>query len=138
MRDQEELFKFKTINGKKVQIHLLGGLDGLERVQEVSPLLIPIFGIIQGSTAAQLEEGIEQKDLKIDFMSIGKSFVLNMKDIGVRKLVEDLLEGMAVDDNPIKDLNDYFAGNYAELIAFTAFAIQENFGSFLETPDMFK
>lgn len=107
----------KEINGKTLKIVLVGALDGIKITTQLSKVLFPVIGAIQGS----------QKDLS----SIAVAALEHIEEVNLENIIKKLFDGATIDDFPIKP-DEYFAGNYGELVDFLAFALEANFGSFFE------
>lgn len=124
----DRLVRKKTINGKEFQIHLLGAGDGIQTVTQISDLLIPLMGAVQGGAD-------EDGNVDLDFGKIATVFAMHMGNLDILAIITRLLKGLAVDGSEVK-IDEYFVANYGELIAVMAFALQENFSSFFDAMDM--
>lgn len=111
----------KEINGKNVKIVLVGALDGIKITTQLSKVLFPVLGVI-----SMKGEGEPQSVSEIVGAALEHSDELDLEGI-----IKKLFNGSTVDEFPIKP-DEYFSGNYGELVDFLAFALEANFGSFFE------
>lgn len=112
-------FKTKEIKDRTFQISLLPAGEGIQMAQKLSTLVLPIL------------EGAGEDEVEIDFMKIATGLSASIGDKELLAIIHRLVKGLAVDGKEVK-FDDYFRGNYGELIQVIAFALQENFGSFFE------
>ena len=112
-------FKTKEINSKTFQISLLPAGEGIQMAQKLSLLVVPLL------------EGADGEELELDFMKVATNLSSSLGDNDLLLIIKRLLKGLAVDGKEAS-FDDYFRGNYGELIQAVAFALQENFGSFFE------
>lgn len=112
----------KLDNGKEVQIILLPAGEGLATATRLFRTFAPSLGAI----ITTLEE-----DGSIDFMAIAYTLTEGLEDFDINALVLRLLDQFTINGMQ-QNFDDYFVANYAELVEILAFALKENFGSFLE------
>jgi len=105
----------QIINGKTVKIVLLKTLDGIKISKEISKVAVPAI------TALQQSDG--------DITQLAVALVNNLDSIDLGAIIIKLFDGATVDEFPI-NVDDYFAGNYGELVGFLTFALKANFESF--------
>lgn len=111
--------KVKEINGKTFQIYLLPAGEGIGMAQKLSGLIAPM-----------LEQGAND-EVSVDFIKVATSLSTSLGDNELLLIIKRLLKELAVNGSEVS-FDDYFTGNYGELINIVAFALQENFGSFFE------
>lgn len=111
--------KTTEINGKEFQIHLLRASDGVTIAQKLSTIV------------ATFLETDDKGEVDLDFSKIAKAVTSSLTDKELLEILSKLLKGMAVDGKEIS-FDEYFSGNYGELIKILSFTLQENFGSFFE------
>lgn len=109
----------KEINGKTFQIHLLSASNGIIIAQKLSS----IVATMMGSTSSD--------EIDIDFSKIATALSTNISEKELLEILGKLLKDMAIDQKAV-NFDEYFSGNYGELISVITFALQENFGSFFE------
>lgn len=108
----------RTINDKQVKIVLLGAIKGIKISTQLSKVVFPAIAAVQ--------EG------RGDFKDLIQSAISSLEEVDLSNIIKELFDGATVDEFPIKP-DDYFAGNYGELLDFMAFALEANFGSFFES-----
>ena len=113
------------INGTDIQIYILPATQGVGMTQKLGSLAATFFG----------ETSDNNGEVTIDFANIAKglSEALSFEELDM--MIKALLKDMAVDGKGV-NFDDYFAGNYGMLVKILAYALQENFGSFLEGLDI--
>lgn len=111
--------KQTTINGKEFQIYLLRAGEGVLLAKKLSGLV--------ASFLTTNDEG----EVTIDFSKIAEGLSESLSEKDFVEIINKLLKELAVDGRQI-NFDDYFSGNYGELVQILSFAIQENFGSFFE------
>lgn len=107
----------KEINGKQVKIVLVGAMDGIKITTQLSKVLFPALGAMNGkenSVSDIVGAALEHSD-----------------ELDLEGIIKKLFSGSTVNEFPIKP-DEYFAGNYGELVDYLAFALEANFGSFFE------
>lgn len=107
----------KTINEKEVVIVLVGALDGIKITTQLSKVIFPAMAAMQNGQGSITE--------------VVTSALEHAEEINLEEIIKKLFAAATVDDFPIKP-DDYFSGNYGELVDFLAFALEANFGSFFE------
>ncbi|MGB9095613.1 phage tail assembly chaperone [Erwinia sp.] len=109
----------KTMSdGKVLKIVLLPALQGIQMSTQLSKVAIPVLATMQRDNA--------------DLSEIALSALNNLDELEIEKMILQLFNGSTIDDFPIKP-DDYFSGNYGELVTFLSFAIEANFKSFFST-----
>lgn len=104
----------EIINGKTVKIVLLKALAGIKITSELSKVVVPAIAALQ-------ESG--------DMSKLAMALTNSLDEVNLEKIITQLFDGATVDDFPIK-VDDYFSGNYGELVSFLTFALKANFASF--------
>ena len=107
------------IQGQQYQIYLIPAGEGLRMAKTLAQTFLPLWG--QFMTSAQ--EG------NLDYSELAISLVGELDTFDVETLVRRLLKECTVDGKEV-DFDQYFMGNYGELVEIVAFAIQKNFSSF--------
>lgn len=113
----------ETINGKEVTIVLLGALDGIKMTTQLSKVIFPAIAALTGKG--------KEDNSAADFKELVMNALESLEDVDLATIIKKLFDGSTADDFPIK-ADDYFAGNYGELVDYLAFALEANFGSFFE------
>ena len=107
----------KEINGKNVKIALVGALEGIKITTQLSKVIFPAIAAMksgEGNVTDLVAAALEHTD-----------------EIDLEGIIKKLFNGATTDEFPIKP-DEYFAGNYGELVDYLAFALEANFGSFFE------
>ncbi|AUM59565.1 tail assembly chaperone [Salmonella phage BPS17L1] len=117
----------RVINGKKVNIILLGARDGIKMSMKLGKIVVPTF--------AQMLSSLTDKDKKevpmVPFKELVEACFDRIEDINLEEMATLLFQGATVDDFPL-NIDTYFQANYGEFIDYLAFALEANFGSFFE------
>lgn len=117
----------RVINGKKVNIILLGARDGIKMSMKLGKIVVPTF--------AQMLSSLTDKDKKeapmVPFKELVEACFDRIEEINLEEMATLLFQGATVDDFPL-NIDTYFQANYGELIDYLAFALEANFGSFFE------
>lgn len=117
----------RVINGKKVNIILLGARDGIKMSMKLGKIVIPTF--------AQMLSSLTDKDKKeapmVPFKELVEACFDRIEEINLEEMATLLFQGATVDDFPL-NIDTYFQANYGEFIDYLAFALEANFGSFFE------
>ncbi|UCJ01360.1 head closure protein [Escherichia phage C600M2] len=117
----------KVINGKKVNIVLLGARDGIKMSMKLGKIVVPTF--------AQMLSSLTDKDKKeapmVPFKELVEACFDRIEEINLEEMATILFQGATVDDFPL-NIDTYFQANYGEFIDYLAFALEANFGSFFE------
>lgn len=117
-----------TVNNVDYTATTFPGRKGMKCIT----LLIKMIGPSLGQAFA----GYDTADSALDISSLSegiKSLVSNLNSDEVISLVDSLLETVQtiIDGKKVKaDLDDYFAGNYGELVQVLFNVIKENYSSF--------
>ena len=114
------------INGKDIQIYVLKATHGVAMTQKLGSLAATFFG-----ESTESDDG----EVSIDFTKIANGLQANLTSDELDMMIKALLKDMAIDGRDV-NYDDYFAGNYGMLVKVIAYALQENFGSFLEGLDI--
>ena len=109
----------RVINGKKVNIILLGARDGIKMSMKLGKIVVPTF--------AQMLSSLTDKDKK----ELVEACFDRIEEINLEEMATLLFQGATVDDFPL-NIDTYFQANYGEFIDYLAFALEANFGSFFE------
>lgn len=117
----------RIINGKKVNIILLGARDGIKMSMKLGKIVVPTF--------AQMLSSLTDKDKKevpmVPFKELVEACFDRIEEINLEEMATLLFQGATVDDFPL-NIDTYFQANYGEFIDYLAFALEANFGSFFE------
>ncbi|HDD0110611.1 TPA: hypothetical protein O9V13_000915 [Escherichia coli] len=117
----------RVINGKKVNIVLLGARDGIKMSMKLGKIVVPTF--------AQMLSSLTDKDKKevpmVPFKELVEACFDRIEEINLEEMATMLFQGATVDDFPL-NIDTYFQANYGEFIDYLAFALEANFGSFFE------
>lgn len=117
----------RVINGKKVNIVLLGARDGIKMSMKLGKIVVPTF--------AQMLSSLTNKDKKeapmVPFKDLVEACFDRIEEINLEEMATLLFQGATVDDFPL-NIDTYFQANYGEFIDYLAFALEANFGSFFE------
>lgn len=117
----------RVINGKKVNIILLGARDGIKMSMKLGKIVVPTF--------AQMLSSLTDKDKKeapmVPFKELVEACFDRIEEINLEEMSTLLFQGATVDDFPL-NIDTYFQANYGEFIDYLAFALEANFGSFFE------
>ena len=117
----------RVINGKKVNIILLGARDGIKMSMKLGKVVVPTF--------AQMLSSLTDKDKKevpmVPFKELVEACFDRIEEINLEEMATLLFQGATVDDFPL-NIDTYFQANYGEFIDYLAFALEANFGSFFE------
>ncbi|AKC04894.1 tail assembly chaperone [Escherichia phage vB_EcoM_AYO145A] len=117
----------RVINGKKVNIILLGARDGIKMSMKLGKIVVPTF--------AQMLSSLTDKDKKeapmVPFKELVEACFDRIEEINLEEMATMLFQGATVDDFPL-NIDTYFQANYGEFIDYLAFALEANFGSFFE------
>jgi hypothetical protein len=115
----------KEINNKKFQIRKLGALKGIKIIQQLSKVLIPIFGgTLDGFKHDDFVHGAPKT-----FSSLALTIVESVDQIDVEGLILDFTKEMRVDGEAVV-FDDFFSANYSELLSVLEFCLKENFPDF--------
>ncbi|QXN66935.1 hypothetical protein SP4_81 [Salmonella phage SP4 SHa-2019] len=117
----------RVINGKKVNIILLGARDGIKMSMKLGKIVVPTF--------AHMLSSLTDKDKKevpmVPFKELVEACFDRIEEINLEEMATLLFQGATVDDFPL-NIDTYFQANYGEFIDYLAFALEANFGSFFE------
>lgn len=117
----------RVINGKKVNIVLLGARDGIKMSMKLGKIVVPTF--------AQMLSNLTDKGKKeaptVPFKELVEACFDRIEEINLEEVATLLFQGATVDDFPL-NIDTYFQANYGEFIDYLAFALEANFGSFFE------
>ncbi|AZV02127.1 hypothetical protein Arno162_87 [Pectobacterium phage Arno162] len=122
--------KSQTINDKEVVIVLVGALEGIKITTQLAKVVLPAISAMQ-AVAGEAPKGSAVDLMKTSVTDIVSVALENADAVDLDGIIKKLFNGATVNDFPIKP-DDYFSGNYGELIDFMAFALEANFGSFFE------
>lgn len=116
----------RVINGKKVNIILLGARDGIKMSMKLGKIVVPTF--------AQMLSSLTDKGKEVPmvpFKELVEACFDRIEEINLEEMATLLFQGATVDDFPL-NIDTYFQANYGEFIDYLAFALEANFGSFFE------
>lgn len=117
-----DYIKKKKIGKHTYQIELLPAKAGFSMAMKLSKVLIPLLGSGFDAFEEDSEGGFTRMSLIV---------VEQMEQVDMAAIVDDLLEGMAVNGQTV-NFDDHFRANYGELVEVITFAMKENFSSFFE------
>lgn len=117
----------KKINDKTFQIYLLPTGKGLKTAKTLAQTFLPMWGEFMSS----MQRG------ELDYHMLAMSLAAELESFEVETLIRDLLKELSVDGQEVK-FDEYFMGNYGELVEVVAFAIKENFSSFFAAKGLFE
>lgn len=108
-----------VINEKNFQIYLLPAGEGIKRATQLAKAFAP--------SAASIMDSL--KSGEVDYSAIAYSLAEGLDNIDVLDVASRLLKDLSVNGQAV-NLDEYFMGNYGELVEALAFALKENFESF--------
>ena len=112
----------RTINDKEVKLILVGAIDGIKITTQLSKVVFPAIA------AMSKEKG---KKTEFDVFGMIEAILENADELDLETIIKKLFNGATANEFPIKP-DDYFAGNYGELVDYLKFALEANFESFFE------
>jgi len=123
--------KLKTKTGEKeVIIYLLPASQGITMAKRLGEIFLPALGTVLES---------QQTDMGIDWSEASLALAANLGDLQVETEVKQLLNGCTINMQDVHaSFDQYFMGNYGELLGVIKFALEENFGSFFDSNDFLK
>lgn len=117
----------RVINGKKVNIVLLGARDGIKMSMKLGKIVVPTFAQMLSSLTDKDKKGVPM----VPFKELVEACFDRIEEINLEEMATLLFQGATVDDFPL-NIDTYFQANYGEFIDYLAFALEANFGSFFE------
>lgn len=117
----------RVINGKKVNIILLGARDGIKMSMKLGKIVVPTFAQMLSSLT---DKGKKETPM-VPFKELVEACFDRIEEINLEEMANLLFQGATVDDFPL-NIDTYFQANYGEFIDYLAFALEANFGSFFE------
>lgn len=121
----EARIRQKTIKDKTFQIYLLKAYEGTAMAHKLTEIVLSVIPSLKGAANQDTDE------VDVDFKEIAKVVFEKLSEKDLIDIISKLLRELAVNGRQV-NVDDYFAGNYGELIAVVGFALQENFGSFFD------
>jgi len=116
--------KTKLTSGKNISIKVLRMSEGVSVGKKLLNVVAPaIGGTLDGLKHNEYLHGAPKS-----FSHLALMLCDQIEKVQVEDLIVVLLNEMLVEDNEI-DIEDFFAGNYGELIEVLEFALKENFSS---------
>lgn len=109
------------IKGKTFQIYLLPAGEGIKRASQLIKAFSPSVAAIVEATQGGL----------LDYTALAYTLAEGLDNIDMLDFASRLLKDLSVNGQAV-NLDDYFMGNYGELVEILAFTLKENFGSFFE------
>lgn len=115
-----------TVNGKNIRIKLLPALTvGIPTARRLLNIIAPaVGGTLDGLRHDDFIHGVPKT-----FSDMSLVVCQQLENAEVHQIIFTLLEHMEV-DNKVVNLDEYFMGNYGEMIEILEFALKENFQSF--------
>ncbi|AGR48486.1 hypothetical protein JH2_090 [Escherichia phage JH2] len=117
----------RVINGKKVNIILLGARDGIKMSMKLGKIVVPTFAQMLSSLTDKGKKDVPM----VPFKELVEACFDRIEEINLEEMATMLFQGATVDDFPL-NIDTYFQANYGEFIDYLAFALEANFGSFFE------
>jgi len=115
----------KEINGKNFQIRKLGALKGIKIIQQLSKVLVPIFGgTLDGFKHDEFMHGAPKT-----FSELALTIVESIDQLDIETLILDFTKEMRVDGEAVV-FDEFFSANYSELLSVLEFCLKENFPDF--------
>ncbi|QHR67983.1 tape measure chaperone [Escherichia phage mistaenkt] len=121
----------KIINGKKVNIVLLGARDGIKMSMKLGKVVVPTIAQMFSSLSGKEQKDGEESVTAVPFKELVEACFDRIDELDIDSMAALLFQGATVDDFPL-NVDKYFQANYGEFIDFLAFALETNFGSFFE------
>ena len=115
----------KTIKDKEFQIYLLKAFEGTAMAHKLTEIVLSVIPSLKGATNQDTDE------VDVDFKEIAKVVFDKLSEKDLVEIIAKLLKELAVNGRQV-NIDEYFAGNYGEMLAVVGFALQENFGSFFD------
>jgi hypothetical protein len=130
----------ETIGGYRYKVRQLGATDGLEVLTDLSKLLLPSLGAIIGGGKTAVSSLMNAEVDGAAFGDAAEHIAKNLTTNSVRDIVAKFAEvtdiygpGFGDQGAPMDaHFEDHFAGRYSELLQWLRFALDLNFGSFLQ------
>lgn len=132
----------KTINDKVFTFKILGARDGFNMGIQISKLILPaigasVDGIKSQSKAVDIVAESQDENKVLDvltksnntFADAAMKLVDQMDNVDVLAIVDKMFKDMLVDDKE-ENWDEYFAGNYGEMLEVLTWLLKENFASF--------
>ncbi|QHZ59738.1 tail assembly chaperone [Alteromonas phage vB_AmeM_PT11-V22] len=115
-----------TVNGKSIRIKLLPALTvGIPTARRLLNIIAPaVGGTLDGLRHDDFIHGAPKT-----FSEMALVVCKQLEEAEVHQIMFTLLEHMEV-NNKVVNLDEYFMGNYGEMIEILEFALRENFQSF--------
>lgn len=115
-----------TVNGKNIRIKLLPALTvGIPTARRLLNIIAPaVGGTLDGLRHDDFIHGVPKT-----FSDMSLVVCQQLENAEVHQIIFTVLEHMEV-DNKVVNLDEYFMGNYGEMIEILEFALKENFQSF--------
>ena len=121
----KKIIKIKN-EEKEIQIYKLPASEGIVMGTKILKLILPVLG---GFADEMFSE--ETKEVPKTFSEISTRLVTQMDNVDILGIIKRLLSELAINRKEV-DFDNYFMGNYGELILVVEFALRENFNSFFE------
>lgn len=112
---------------KKVQIYRLPASEGIVHGTKLLKLVLPVLG----GLADEIFSEESTKDVPQTFSEMAQRVLMQLDSFDAVALIKRLLKDASVNGKAI-DFDEYFMGNYGELVLIVEFALKENFKSFFE------
>lgn len=116
---------FKTSEGNEVLVKLLPMSKGIKVSKQLISLLAPAIG--------SMADGVRHDEFlhgaPTSFSNLAYNLVGQLDKIDVLELIDALFEGLMVNKAEV-DVEEYFSGNYGEMVEILEFALKENFQTF--------
>lgn len=112
-------------NGKKISVKVLNMTAGIGVARKLLAVIAPaVGGTLDGLKHDDIIHGAPK-----DFTDLSLTLCSQIDKIQVESLIDILLTDLTVDGVPV-DIEEYFAGNYGELIEILEFSLKVNFSTF--------
>jgi hypothetical protein len=111
--------------GIEVSIQKLPMSKGINVAKELICLIAPTIGsAVDGVRHDDLIHGAPKS-----FSDLALVLVTQLDKVDILELIQLLLAGLLIDGDEV-DIEEYFSGNYGELLEIMEFALRENFQTF--------
>lgn len=117
----------RVINGKNVNIILLGAREGIKMSMKLGKVVVPTFA----QMLSEMSNTRKGEAPTVPFKELAEACFDKIEEIDVDAIAVKLFQGATVDDFPL-NIDTYFQGNYGEFVDFLSFALEANFASFFE------
>lgn len=121
-------YKSRNIDGVEFRVRLLPVDEGIDVLEKISSLFLPIF-----AAHKEMQEGITENF----YSEVAAHLIARTRDIDVKNSIRSLLQEtyvgsmkLSFDGKGSVDYNSYFSGKYALLFKVVGFALEINYPDF--------